>query len=56
MCLYPYILINYLCWSLQYPVYFAHEDDKINEVLPDVQRGDGTGQPASATTGGSVNL
>ncbi|KAG6516211.1 hypothetical protein ZIOFF_026664 [Zingiber officinale] len=38
--------------NLPYPVYFAHEDDKINEVLPDVQRGDGTGQPASATTGG----
>ncbi|THU46202.1 hypothetical protein C4D60_Mb09t02470 [Musa balbisiana] len=35
-----------------YPVYFAYEDDKINAVLADVRRGDASGQPATATTGG----
>ncbi|URE36376.1 Nicastrin [Musa troglodytarum] len=38
--------------NLPYPVYFAYEDDKINAVLADVRRGDATGQPATATTGG----
>ncbi|RZR88682.1 hypothetical protein BHM03_00016308 [Ensete ventricosum] len=33
-------------------LYFAYEDDKINAVLADVRRGDATGQPATATTGG----
>lgn len=37
---------------LQYPVYFAYEDDNINAVLADVKRNDATGQPATATTGG----
>ena len=49
------VLTNYFCWYLQYPVYFAYEDDKINAVLADVRRGDATGQPATATTGGLVN-
>jgi hypothetical protein len=37
---------------LQYPVYFAFEDDDIESVLADVKRNDAIGQPATATTGG----
>ena len=37
---------------LQYPVYFAFEDDDIDAVLADVKRTDAIGQPATATTGG----
>jgi len=37
---------------LQYPVYFAVEDDDIESVLADVKRNDAIGQPATATTGG----
>lgn len=40
---------------LQYPVYFAFEDDDIEAVLADVKRNDVSGQPATATTGGLVN-
>lgn len=40
---------------LQYPVYFAFEDDDIDAVLADVKRNDATGQPATATTGGLVD-
>ena len=65
--LYPLILIyiflcvsafltNYVYQYLQYPVYFAFEDDKINAVLADVRRNDATGQPPMATTGGLVDL
>lgn len=39
---------------MQYPVYFAFEDEHIKAVLDDVKRSDATGQPATATTGGSV--
>lgn len=37
-------------------MYFAYEDEKINAVLADVQRSEAAGQPATATTGGSVIL
>lgn len=37
---------------LQYPVYFAFEDDDIDAVLADVKRNDAIGQPATATNGG----
>ena len=37
---------------LQYPVYFAFEDDDIDAVLADVKRTNAIGQPATATTGG----
>ena len=40
---------------MQYPVYFAFEDDDIDAVLADVKRNDATGQPATATTGGLVD-
>jgi len=37
---------------LQYPVYFAFEDDNIDTVLSDIKKNDASGQPATATTGG----
>ncbi|KAL5976467.1 hypothetical protein ACLOJK_020800 [Asimina triloba] len=42
--------------AVQYPVYFAFEDDNINDVLADVKRNDAAGQPATATTGGKLNF
>lgn len=39
---------------MQYPVYFAFEDDKFDDILSDIRRSDNNGQPASATTGGLV--
>ena len=44
----------FCCFYLQYPVYFAFEDEKINAILADVRRSEVAGQPATATTGGSV--
>ncbi|KAK9050696.1 hypothetical protein SSX86_030334 [Deinandra increscens subsp. villosa] len=38
--------------TIQYPVYFAFEDEDLAEVLADIQRNDAAGQPATATTGG----
>lgn len=35
-------------------MYFAFENDDIDAVLSDIKRNDATGQPATATTGGSV--
>jgi hypothetical protein len=40
---------------VQYPVYFAFEDDDIDAVLADVKRNDASGQPATATTGRLVH-
>lgn len=40
---------------VQYPVYFAFENDDIDAVLADIKRNDATGQPATATTGGLVH-
>lgn len=40
---------------LQYPVYFAFENDEIDTVLADIKKNDAIGQPATATTGGSVH-
>lgn len=40
------------CTLLQYPVYFAFEDDNIQALLTDIKKNDATGQPATATTGG----
>ncbi|KAJ0793453.1 putative nicalin [Helianthus annuus] len=37
---------------LNYPVYFAFEDEDLANVLADIQRNDAAGQPATATTGG----
>jgi len=39
---------------LQYPVYFAFENDEIETVLADIKNNDAIGQPATATTGGLV--
>ncbi|KAF6169218.1 hypothetical protein GIB67_013648 [Kingdonia uniflora] len=39
---------------LWYPVYFAFEDNKIDAILADIERNDAIGQPATATTGGSI--
>lgn len=39
---------------MQYPVYFAFEDEKIEALLMDVRKGDSAGQPSTATTGGLV--
>ncbi|THG03432.1 hypothetical protein TEA_013950 [Camellia sinensis var. sinensis] len=39
--------------NIPYPVYFAFEDDNINAVLADVKMNDATGQPATATAGGT---
>lgn len=41
---------------MQYPVYFAFEDDSVNAVLADIKRHDATGLPVTATTGGWVGL
>ncbi|PNY00505.1 nicalin-1-like protein, partial [Trifolium pratense] len=38
--------------NLPYPVYFAFEDDNIDNVLLDIKKNDASGQPATATTGG----
>ncbi|KAK5785382.1 hypothetical protein PVK06_039964 [Gossypium arboreum] len=40
---------------LCYPVYFAFENDEIDTVLADIKKNDAIGQPATATTGGSVH-
>ena len=37
---------------IQYPVYFAFEDETINSILDDIQTSDISNQPASSTTGG----
>ncbi|XWS71444.1 hypothetical protein CRYUN_Cryun03dG0138400 [Craigia yunnanensis] len=37
-----------------YPVYFAFENNEIDNVLADIMQNDAVGQPATATTGGSV--
>ena len=39
---------------IQYPVYFAFEDETINSILDDIQTSDISNQPASSTTGGFV--
>lgn len=46
-----------LFWNfvLQYPVYFAFENDEIETVLADIKKNDAIGQPATATTGGLVD-
>ncbi|KAL4182992.1 hypothetical protein AMTRI_Chr11g152960 [Amborella trichopoda] len=38
--------------NIPYPVYFAHEEEKVDAILADVKKNDATGQPATATTGG----
>ncbi|XP_076881030.1 uncharacterized protein LOC143529026 [Bidens hawaiensis] len=38
--------------TIQYPVYFAFENENLDEVLADMKRNDAAGQPATATTGG----
>lgn len=43
-------------FMLQYPVYFAFEDDDVVAVLADIKKNDISGQPATATTGGWVSL
>jgi hypothetical protein len=47
-------LVNFYgaAFYLQYPVYFAFEDDNIDNVLLDIKKNDASGQPATATTGG----
>ncbi|XP_071721130.1 uncharacterized protein [Rutidosis leptorrhynchoides] len=38
--------------TIQYPVYFAFEDEDLEKVLADIKKNDVAGQPATATTGG----
>ncbi|KAJ0502536.1 putative nicalin [Helianthus annuus] len=38
--------------TIQYPVYFAFEDEDLDKVLADIKKNDAAGQPATATTGG----
>ncbi|XP_024982768.1 nicalin-1 [Cynara cardunculus var. scolymus] len=38
--------------NINYPVYFAFEDEDLDTVLADIKRNDAAGQPATATTGG----
>nr|GEZ34308.1 EF-Hand 1, calcium-binding site-containing protein [Tanacetum cinerariifolium] len=38
--------------TINYPVYFAFEDEDLDKVLADIKRNDAAGQPATATTGG----
>ncbi|KAL8214177.1 hypothetical protein R6Q57_003626 [Mikania cordata] len=38
--------------TIQYPVYFAFEDENLDRVLADIKRNDAAGQSATATTGG----
>lgn len=37
-------------------MYFGFEDDHVNAVLADVKKNDATGQLATATTGGLVDM
>lgn len=37
-------------------MYFGFEDDHVNAVLADVRKNDATGQLATATTGGLVDI
>lgn len=39
---------------VQYPVYFAYEDDNVKDVLREISANDAAGRPATATTGGYV--
>lgn len=39
---------------LQYPVYFAYEDENLQSILKEVAANDAAGRPATATTGGYV--
>lgn len=39
---------------MQYPVYFAFEEEKLNAILADIKQNDAIGQVATATTGGLV--
>lgn len=40
---------------LQFPVYFAFENEETDAMLADVKKNDALGQQATATTGGLVN-
>jgi hypothetical protein len=37
---------------VQYPVYFAYEDENVQSILHEVSANDAAGRPATATTGG----
>lgn len=39
---------------LQYPVYFAYEDENLQSILKEVAANDAAGRPATAMTGGYV--
>ena len=39
---------------LQFPVYFAFENEETDAMLADVKKNDALGQQATATTGGLV--
>lgn len=41
---------------VQYPVYFAYEDDNVKDILREVSANDAAGRPATATTGGYVSI
>lgn len=42
------------CLFLQFPVYFAFENEETDAMLADVKKNDALGQQATATTGGLV--
>ncbi len=37
---------------MQYPVYFAYEDENLSNILKEVVVNDAAGRPATAMTGG----
>lgn len=43
------------CLFLQFPVYFAFENEETDAMLADVKKNDALGQQATATTGGLVS-
>lgn len=51
--IFPSCFLN-TSFILQYPVYFAFEDEDLDSVLADIKKNDAAGQPATATTGGLV--
>ena len=46
----PNIMVSFL----QFPVYFAFENEETDAMLADVKKNDALGQQATATTGGLV--
>lgn len=48
------VLMMGLVLFLQYPVYFAYENENVQNILREITANDAAGRPATATTGGYV--